>query len=540
MEGCGQRWKTNPSISTAYSAQISIIIHPHPPRSATGCTYGCTQYGNKCMTRYPKKGRGHKWTIRELESIPTAWAKDSIADGGGLTGEVRVSNGAAAVAFRYGFKWEGRKAWYYCGNWPTVDLATIRERRDNARELVANGVDPRRQKVADKIEAQRKVDQLISEESQRRAQDLKFKDLYDAWIEEGVRRSDDNAELKRIFGKDVLPVIGDSVLRTMSESDIKKVLREVIGRGANRLAVIIFGAIGQMLGWAEDRQPWRRLLIEGNPAKLVDLDLLLDDEYDPENVRTRVLLDTEIVELAKRFRFGENEYEQAPNKRVAKLPVAAATQHAVWICLSTLTRIGALTKAEKAHVNLPEQTWFIPRENSKGRRRQKQDQIVHLSEFAVRHFEAAMALSDSRYVFPARNGLGPLSGQTVTKQIGDRQTRFKASDRTPLAGRRNDDTLVLGDGANGKWTPHDLRRTGATIMQAQGIPENIIDRCQGHVAHTGRNKIRRHYQLYEFADEKRAAWQKLGEYLEQLLPLDLTLPKTRIEKSPKKGRSAKQ
>ncbi len=201
------------------------------------------------MTRYPKKGRGHKWTVRELESIPTAWAKDSIADGGGLTGQVRVVNGTAAVAFRYSFKWDGRKVWYYCGNWPTVDLVTIRERRDNARALVAKGVDPRRQKVADKIEAQLKVEQVISEESQRRAHDLSVKDLYDAWISEGVRRSDENAELKRIFGKDVLPTIGDSALRALSEDDIKKVLRPVIARGANRLAVIIFGAIGQMLGW---------------------------------------------------------------------------------------------------------------------------------------------------------------------------------------------------------------------------------------------------------------------------------------------------
>ncbi|MFJ3465319.1 tyrosine-type recombinase/integrase [Achromobacter spanius] len=487
------------------------------------------------MTRYPKKGRGHKWTVRELESIPTTWAKDSIADGEGLTGQVRVVNGTAAVAFRYSFKWDGRKVWYYCGNWPTVDLMTIRERRDNARALVAQGVDPRRQKVADKIEAQRKVEQVISEERERRAHDLSVKDLYDAWISEGVRRSDENAELKRIFGKDVLPTVGDSALRALSEDDIKRILRPVIARGANRLAVIIFGAIGQMLGWAEDRQPWRRLLIEGNPAKLIDLDLLLDDDYDPENVRTRVLHDTEIIELAERFRSGEEEYEQAPNKRVAKLPVAPATQHAVWICLSTLTRIGALTKAEKVHINLPERTWFIPKENSKGRRRQKQDQLVYLSDFAARHFEAAMELSDSLYVFPARDGRGPLSGQSVTKQIGDRQTQFKAEDRTPLKGRRNDNTLVLAEGANGNWTPHDLRRTGATIMQRLGASENVIDRCQGHVVHTGKNKIRRHYQLYEFADEKRQAWQDLGQYLDQLLPSGLTIPRTRRSKASKKG-----
>lgn len=487
------------------------------------------------MTRYPKKGPGHKWTIRELESIPTSWAKDTLSDGGSLVGEVRLSNGSLAVAFRYGFKWEGRKAWYYCGNWPTVDLATIRERRDAARALVSKGIDPRRQKIADKITAQREVDRLLSEESQRRAQELTLGDLFESWINEGVRRSDNNAELKRIFGKDVLPVIGGVVLRTLTDGDIKQVLRGVISRGANRLAVIIFGAIGQMLGWAEARQPWRRLLIEGNPAKLIDLELLLDDDYDPDNIRTRVLADSEIVELAQRFRSGEFEYTQAPNKRSAKMPVAPTTQHAVWICLATLTRIGALMKAAKADVNLTERTWLIPKDNAKGRRRQKQDQVVFLSEFAARHFQAAIALSDSEYVFAARNGLAPISSQTVTKQIGDRQTRFKAEGRVPLSGRRNDDTLVLADGANGKWTPHDLRRSGATIMQSLGISENIIDRCQGHVVHSGKNKIRRHYQLYEFADEKREAWQMLGDYLDRLLPSDLTAPKTLSRKATKQA-----
>jgi len=46
---------------------------------------------------------------------------------------------------------------------------------------------------------------------------------------------------------------------------------------------------------------------------------------------------------------------------------------------------------------------------------------------------------------------------------------------------------------------------------------DIIDRCQNHVIHTGKNRVRRHYQLYDYADEKQAAWAKLGDYLERLL-----------------------
>jgi integrase len=63
--------------------------------------------------------------------------------------------------------------------------------------------------------------------------------------------------------------------------------------------------------------------------------------------------------------------------------------------------------------------------------------------------------------------------------------------------------LVLGSGKSGAWTPHDLRRTGATMMQSLEITLDIIDRCQNHVL-TG-SKVRRHYLLHDYAIEKRDA-----------------------------------
>ena len=40
------------------------------------------------MTHYPKAGKGKKWTIKELNSIPAEWKGHSISDGEGLSGEV--------------------------------------------------------------------------------------------------------------------------------------------------------------------------------------------------------------------------------------------------------------------------------------------------------------------------------------------------------------------------------------------------------------------------------------------------------------------
>jgi hypothetical protein len=103
--------------------------------------------------------------------------------------------------------------------------------------------------------------------------------------------------------------------------------------------------------------------------------------------------------------------------------------------------------------------------------------------------------------------------KTVSKQIGDRQHRFK--DRKTLKGRRNDDSLVLARGANGAWTPNDLRRTGATMMQALGVTPEVVDRCQNHVLKGSR--VRRHYLTHPYNAEKREAWNRLGSAIDDIL-----------------------
>lgn len=89
--------------------------------------------------------------------------------------------------------------------------------------------------------------------------------------------------------------------------------------------------------------------------------------------------------------------------------------------------------------------------------------------------------------------------------------------RALLKSQRGRDTLVLAGGRNGAWTPHDLRRTGATMMQALGISLELIDRCQNHVLPG--SKVRRHYMPHDYADEKRAAWAALDERLATLIAL---------------------
>lgn len=68
------------------------------------------------VTRYPKSGAGKKWTVNELKSVPADWKGDTLADGAGLFGDVRINSaGEVSIAFKYGLKLNSKKVWFYCG-----------------------------------------------------------------------------------------------------------------------------------------------------------------------------------------------------------------------------------------------------------------------------------------------------------------------------------------------------------------------------------------------------------------------------------------
>lgn len=170
---------------------------------------------------------------------------------------------------------------------------------------------------------------------------------------------------------------------------------------------------------------------------------------------------------------------------------------------------------EWVHVNFVDRTWFIPKANVKGARGKKQDQLVYLSDFTLGQFKLLYEITgNTKWAFPAKHLEGHVCVKSVSKQVGDRQTKFKQRTKK-LKNRVNNNTLVLG---TQEWTPHDLRRTATTMMQELKVPLDVIDRCQNHII--AGSKVRRHYMQYEYASEKSEAWKKLGNHLEAILSAD--------------------
>jgi len=461
------------------------------------------------MTRYPRAKKGGKWTVKELDAVKAEWKGDTLSDGGGLSGEVRVNSGTVSIVFRCAFKWQGKVCWHYCGVYPVTDMAAIRNERDKARNLIKTGIDPRANKVAVKIEAQAAVAEVIRADEQKRTEAFTFNDLYKVWIKDGVNRSDGNKYITGSFGKHAIPALGNIEVRQLTENHLRDVYRAIIAAGKTPTAVELSKDIGQMLRWAEKRKPWRALLIDGNPAELVDIKQLVPNDYTKE--RKRQLSIEEIVKLQTIFDATAQNYADAPKKTGTERPLKKEAQIALWLCLGTICRIGELLMTEWKHVNFEQRTWFIPAANTKGERGRKCAQLVYLSDLTLDQFKQLHTLTgDSAWAFPSHLKEGHVNEKSVSKLVGDRQVQFKQRSRK-FQSRVENNSLVIGDE---EWTPHDLRRTGATLMQKLKISREVINLCQNHVIGT---KVDRVYLLDDYADEKRAAWNKLGDRLEAIL-----------------------
>jgi len=295
--------------------------------------------------------------------------------------------------------------------------------------------------------------------------------------------------------------------------------------------------VRQLYRWAIKRQPWRRLMSDGNPAELVELEQIVGEDYT-EEIRDRTLSDAELRELAEKLDGMRHAYSEIPDgkKYDGVRPLKEQSEIALWIQAATLCRGGELLQSKWENVDFESGEWFLPAAIT----RTRQDLRVYLSPFAVNKFKRLHKLTGhTDWLFPSRpvgrirEGAGPpathVGTKSVSKQVGDRQVQFMARPKG-LNRRMHDNALVLTKGANGEWTPHDLRRTGATGMQALGVSLDIIDRCLNH-ALPG-SKVRRHYLHHEFEEQMRNAWRIWGDHLERVvLHGPTTRPSARLSDS---------
>ncbi|MPW04846.1 tyrosine-type recombinase/integrase [Paraburkholderia sp. CNPSo 3155] len=442
------------------------------------------------------------YTVRQLKALTTADAGTTLREAGGLVGLVRASKaGNVTVMFKFEYKRDGKKREHGCGTWPAVALANVRAERDAARALLNSGVDPIEARRAARLENQVAVETRI-EEAQAVLDRATFETRFGEWERAALsKRKDGGAETRRAFEKDIFPAVGTKAIEDVKRADLMAVLDGIIARGANRLANRCLGDLKQFLTWCVDREIVAMNVLASITKKKVG---------GAEEESDRVLSEKELRALPFALKNAN---------------LKNTTQHAILLILATGVRVGEVIRARKAHVDMKAREWVIPSANSKNTDAHR----VHLSDFAAHHMRCLLEFSDSEeWLLPARKRDGTESHvdlKSISKQIGDRQLKFFEREAHANRSVKFANALVLVPDAEESWSPHDLRRTAATMMQQLGVLPVVIDRVLNH---REESKVRRTYARYDYAAEKSEAWGLLGERLELLLRPDasnvVTLP----------------
>ncbi len=137
---------------------------------------------------YRHKTKKSLWQKRDQIAV--------ISDAHGLI--VRLSTLGSITLF-YRYRWNGKAAQLTIGDYPTTSLDHARERRQQFRAWLAEGLDPRRQVV---LEKQKKVEALT------------VKEAFDYWekyycIPEGLVKIKVN---RRDFNNHIAPVLGNMIV----------------------------------------------------------------------------------------------------------------------------------------------------------------------------------------------------------------------------------------------------------------------------------------------------------------------------------------
>ena len=157
----------------------------------------------------------------------------------------------------------------------------------------------------------------------------------------------------------------------------------------------------------------------------------------------------------------------------------------VQLIMLTATRRNEAARLRREELSGDE--WIIPAARYKGR----QDMLVPLTPAAMAVLGKVPVLRQGKgYVFTT-DGDRALGGFSKFKRDFDR--RCGVTD----------------------WTLHDLRRTARSLMSRAGVSPDHAERALGHVL----PGIRGVYDVHEYRDEKRRAFEALAGQIERILNL---------------------
>jgi integrase len=372
-----------------------------------------------------------------------------LSDSGGLYLLVTPNGGKW---WRLKYRFAGKEKLLSLGVFDDVSLKKARKRRDDARGLLADGIDPSAHRQAEKREA------AIREANRFEAVGREWHAKYaNGWT---AKHADD---VRRRLESNLFPDLGARPIAEIDAPELLAAVRKVESRGAYDLAHRMLGVAGQVFRYAVATGRCRR-----------DPSGDLRGALTPHKARNQnAVKSDELPELLRAI----DGYSAIGDKQTA-----LALRLLCLTFVRTVELIGAeWTELRDLDGGAP--TWEVPAERMK----MKDAHIVPLSRQAVAVLRELRAIGgSSRYVLPGRNPDKPISNNTLL-------------------------FALYRLGYKGKMTGHGFRAVASSALNEAGFRPDVIER---QLAHNEPNKVRSAYNRAEYLPELRAMMQQWADMVD--------------------------
>jgi integrase len=370
-----------------------------------------------------------------------------LYDGLGMFLEIRPND---SRYWRLKYRFGGKEKLLALGVYPLIPLKEARQRRDDARRLLEQDIDPG---------MDRKERRLKAFEDAENTFERLTRDWHENWSQ-GKTPKHAAAILSR-FETDVFPLLGDLPVSKITPQMILKVVKKAEARAAYDVARRIKQTCGQILRYG---------VATGRAERDCSHDI--KDALRPYKMEHFATLD--IKEIPEFLRVLDRN----------EMRLYKQTQLAMRLLMLTFVRTSELINSRWEEFDLPGKTWVIPAARMKMRR----DHIVPLSDQAVAILKELKEMNgDWPWVFPNQvRPMKSMSNGTIIHAI-----------------RRM--------GYQDKMTGHGFRALAMTTLKEKlGYRHEVIDR---QLAHAKKNKIVAAYDRAEFLDDRRKMMQEYADYI---------------------------
>ncbi|HDN7360707.1 TPA: integrase arm-type DNA-binding domain-containing protein [Salmonella enterica subsp. enterica serovar Agona] len=392
----------------------------------------------------------------------------NLPDTDGL-GLVVAPTGGKSWHLRY--YWLGKQKRISLGNYPEIGLREARALRDEARALLAKGINPH-------------LDRKQKRHAVKLASDFTFQAVYDAWVEHRSKelktgRNSTLSQIKRIFGKDVLPTLGKMSIYDIRRPQLLGVLARIEKRKAFTTAEKVRTWLGQLFRYA-------LVVVEGmesNPA--TDLDVVAEPK--PPVTHNPYLRLPELPEFLQNLRLYN--------------PRGWQTQLGIRLLFLTGVRTGELRLATPDQFDLDRGLWIIPPEIVK----QLQDEMRKAGKRPqdVPPYIVPLSLQAIEIVRYLQGVMRPAQ-------------KYLLSHRSDLKKRISENTLnaaLKRMGCEDRLTGHGIRGTISTALNEIGYPKIWVD---AQLSHSDPNKVSSAYNHAKYVEPRRRMMQDWADRLDLL------------------------